>query len=85
MAFAGREIMQRLARVLLEMQTLDADRDALGRRHVDDDRALADDGVLELRDLIALRQIGVEIILPVEDRAQIDLRFEPETRYGSPA
>ena len=70
--------MQRLAGVLLEMQALDPDRDALGRRHVDDHHALADDRVLVLRDLIALRQIGIEIILAVEDRAQIDLRLEPE-------
>jgi len=31
--------------------------------------------VIELRNLVALRQIGVEIILPVEPRPAIDLRI----------
>ncbi len=70
--------MQRFAGVLLEMQALDADLDLLGRRDIDDDDALADDRALILRDLIALRQIGIEIIFPVEDGAEIDLRLEAE-------
>ena len=41
-ALGGREIMHRSARVLLQMQPLDADRDALRRRHVDRHDALAD-------------------------------------------
>ena len=35
--------------------------------HVDDHLALADDGALVLADLVALRQVGIEIVLPVED------------------
>ena len=70
--------MQRLAGVLLEMQPLDADRDARAIRQFDDHLALADDRRLVLADLIALRQIGIEIVLPVEHRAQIDLRVQPE-------
>ena len=35
---------------------------------VDLDRALADDRMQELRNLIALRQVGVEVILPLEHR-----------------
>ena len=35
-------------------------------------------GLLVLRDLIARRQIGIEIVLPVEHRVQIDLRLEAE-------
>jgi hypothetical protein len=50
----------------------------LGRRQVDDDLALADDRALVLADLVALRQVRVEIVLPVEDRAEVDLRLEPE-------
>ena len=42
------------------------------------DLALADDRLLVLADLIALRQIGIEIVLPVEHRLQIDLRLQPE-------
>ena len=72
-AFGRRKIMQRLAGVLLEMQTLDAHGDALARRYVDDHGAFADDRVLVLRDLVALRQVGIEIVLAVENRTQVDL------------
>ena len=34
---------------------------------IDDHLALADDRALVLADLIALRQVGIEIVLPVED------------------
>jgi hypothetical protein len=44
------------------------------RRHL----ALADDRVLELADLIALRQVGIEVVLAVEARPQIDLRLEAQ-------
>ena len=71
-------VVQRLAGVLLEMQPLDADGRRFAVRQIDDDLALADDRLLVLADLIALRQIGIEIVLPVEHRAQIDLRLEAE-------
>ena len=71
--------MQRLAGVLLEVEALDADLDALAVGHVDDDLALPDDRRLVLADLIALRQVGIEIVLPVEDRIEIDLRLQPES------
>ena len=71
-------VVQRLAGVLLQMQPLDADRDGLAAVEVDHDLALADDRRLVLADLIALRQIRIEIVLAVEHRAQIDLRVEAE-------
>ena len=71
-------VVQALARVLFQMQPLDADRDSLAAQQIDDHFALADDRVLVLADLIALRQVGVEIVLPVEDRVEIDLRLQPE-------
>ena len=71
-------VVQALTRVLLEMQPLDADRDALAAQQIDDDLALADDRALVLADLIALRQVGIEIVLSVEDRVEIDLGLEPE-------
>ena len=40
------------------------------------DLALADDRVLELGNLIALRQVRIEIVLAVEDRALVDLRLQ---------
>ena len=69
-------VVQRLAGVLLEMQPLDADRDgAVGQ--VDRDLALADHRRLVLADLVALRQVGIEIVLAVEHRAQVDLALSP--------
>ena len=73
--------MQRFARILLEMQTLNTHGDLTATlRQVDDYLALAHDRAFELADLVALRQIGVKIILTVEHRAKIDLRLEPEAR-----
>ena len=71
-------VVQALAGILLQMQSLDADAARRAVRQVDLDRALAHDRVLVLRDLIALRQVLIEVILPVEDRTQVDLRIEPE-------
>ena len=45
---------------------------------VDLDLALADDRLLVLADLIALRQVGIEVVLAVEDAAQVDRRLEAE-------
>ena len=70
--------MQRFAGVLLQMQPLDADRDGLAAVEFDHDLALAHDRRLVLADLVALRQIRIEIVLAVEHRAQIDLRVQPE-------
>jgi hypothetical protein len=42
------------------------------------DLALADDRLLVLADLVALRQVGIEIVLAVEHRALVDLRLEAE-------
>src|SRR5579885_2051844 len=69
--------MQRLAGVLLEMQPLDADpHGAIG--HIDRNFALPHQRRLVLADLVALRQVRTEIILPVEYRTQVDLGFEAE-------
>ncbi len=65
-------VVHQLAGILLDMNALDADRLGL-TVHVDLDRALAHDRVVELADLIALRQIGVEVILAVEARPFVDL------------
>ena len=66
-------VVDRLARVLLEMQALDADRLRLAV-DVDLDLALADDRLLVLADLVALRQIRIEVVLAVEDALQVDRR-----------
>jgi len=68
-------VVHQLAGVLLDMDALDAD--LFGRLGLafqfDLDRTLADQRVVELADLIALRQIGVEIILAIEPRPFVDL------------
>ena len=71
-------VVQTLAGVLLEMQPLDADHDPLAAQEIDDHFAFADDRTLVLTDLIALRQVRIEIVLPVEHRSEIDLRLQPE-------
>ena len=69
-------VVQALARVLLQMQPLDADDHPLATEEIDDDLALAHDRVFELADLIALGQIGIEIVFAVEHRPEIDLRLQ---------
>ena len=71
-------VVQRFAGILFEMQPLDADPHRLAVRHVDRDLALADDRRFILADLVALRQVGIKIVLPVEHRLQIDPRLQPE-------
>ncbi len=73
-------LVQAFAGVLLQMQPLDADGDALAVFQIDDHLALAHHRLLVLADLIALRQVGIEIILAVEHRFQIDRRLQPEPR-----
>ena len=71
-------VVQAFSCVLLEMQPFDTNDDALPAQQIDDHLALADDGTLVLADLVALRQVWVEVVLPVEHRVEIDLRLEPE-------
>ena len=71
-------VMQQLACILLQMQPLDADGEAFAAGKLDLNFALAHDRRLVLADLVALRQIRIEIILAVEHRAQVDLRVQPE-------
>ena len=76
-------VVQRLAGVLLEMHPLDADAhllEAAGlvRPDLDHDRPLAHDRLVVLRDLVALRQVRIEVVLPREDRAVVDLRLQAE-------
>ncbi len=71
-------LVQRFPRILLEVQPLDADLDGFAIGHVDGHFALADQRGLVLADLVALRQIGIKIVLAVEDRLEVDPRFQPE-------
>ena len=73
-------VVQALAGILLEMQALDADLADLAVGKVDLDFALAHDRVLVLRDLVAGRLVGIEVVLAVEHRAQVDLGVQPQPR-----
>ena len=66
-----------LRRVLLEMRPDDADLElAVGRRqrHV----PVHAERLVVLGDLVALRQVGIEVVLPMEGRALGDLAAEAE-------
>jgi hypothetical protein len=65
------------ARVLFHVQPRDADALDAGRRG-DVDEAVLGERLVELRDLIALGEIGIEVIFAGEDRAFADLAMEGE-------
>ena len=71
--------MQGFARVLLKMQTLNTD--FLGRAvgQINFNHAFANNRVLVLRNLIALRQIGIEVVFALKDRVHIDLGIQAQT------
>src|SRR5262249_59106405 len=71
-------IVQALARILLEMYPFDTHGDAVATIEIDGHCSLTDYRPLVLANLIALRQIRIEIILAVENRFTIDLCFQPE-------
>ena len=72
--------MQALARILLQMQPFNADSPLHAFRQVEHDFALADNRQFELGNLIALRQIRIEIVLPGKDGPLVDLGVESKTR-----
>ena len=72
-ALGGTLVVQAFASVLLQMQPLNADNDLLGGRHIDDHFALPHNRAFILADLIALRQIRIEIVFAVKARLQVDL------------
>ena len=77
---ARNHIVDQFAGVLLQVQALDAHHEgrAIVALHLDE--ALADDRILVLADLIALRQIGIKVVLAVEAGPEVDLRLQPQAR-----
>mmetsp|Transcript_6545 Transcript_6545/g.11293 ORF Transcript_6545/g.11293 Transcript_6545/m.11293 type:complete len:246 (+) Transcript_6545:1091-1828(+) len=73
-------VMDRLACVLLQVDALDPDgaRKAFAQFH--QYFAFADDRVVKLTDLIALRQVRVEVVLPIEGRGEVDLCLQAQAR-----
>ena len=77
------DAVQRLAGVLFEMGAgqLDAVRDLADEEL---DRAALDDRRLVLADLVALRQVGVEVVLAREDRDRRDRRADRQAEADRP-
>ena len=72
---AGRADVDRLGRVLLEVRAdVPISRSPVGARH--DRRPSEASGMSTLGDLVALRQVGIEVVLAVEERAVGDLAVE---------
>ncbi len=72
--------MDRLAGILFQVNALNANGNRFAIIAINVQRALAHDGVGELADLIALWQIGIEIILPIKPAPQIDLSPKAKAR-----
>jgi hypothetical protein len=69
--------MDILARVLFHVDSLKA-YGALGLAHIEINVTTLADGLIELRDLIALREIGVEVVLSGEAVESADLAVSRE-------
>src|SRR5262249_2049152 len=63
---SGMPVVQRFSGVLFKMQPLDPDLHGLAVGQIDDDLALAHERRFVLADLIALRQIGIKVVLAVD-------------------
>src|SRR5215475_8693550 len=83
--------MNRFARVLFDVRARDAESSEtpfggppafVALAGQDLDRAALRKGAVVLRDLIALRQIGIKIIFPREDRFVVDLKIESKSRLA---
>jgi len=71
-------LVKELSGVLLQVNPDETDRPAAVRR-VDLDRSPGREGPVVLRDLVTLRQVGVEVVLAREARVAVDLRSDGES------
>ena len=67
-------------RVLFHVDTLDPDKARGAVAHFHQHLAFAHDGLIKLADLVALGQVGVEIVLPVKGGLEVDLGLEAKPR-----
>ena len=74
--------MQRLARVLFHVDAGQAD-ELVAKGRWQGDAPAERERLLILRDLIALGQVGIEVILPGKDRELIDVKPEGERGTGT--
>ncbi len=70
--------MDGFARVLFQMDAFDADQPRNAGASSTSTSPSPTTGVVKLAYLIALRQIGVEVILAVKGRAQVDRSLQPK-------
>jgi hypothetical protein len=77
---AGSHVVNGFPRVLFQVDALDPHRARGAVPHLHQHFALAHDRVVELADLVALRQVGVEVVLAVEGGVQVDLRLQAQPR-----
>ena len=75
-AHALKVFVQRLASILFQVGSGHTDGEVGAILGGDIDAALADNREIHLGNLIALGQIGIEIIFPIEDRALANLRID---------
>jgi len=71
-------VMNGFAGVLFKVNPLDPHQTRDAGRQVNQHLAHSHDGMVKLADLIALRQVGVEIVLAVKGRGQVDLRLQAQ-------
>ena len=73
MGIGGASVMHQFSGILLEVQALDTHDAGPAVWHVDPKLARPHDGMPVLRDLVALRQIRIEVVLAVKHRKPVDL------------
>ena len=75
-------VVQRLAGVFFQMRAGDADALAVALAHGDVQMPIGHDRQFELADLVALGQIGIEIMLAREHRSRRDIGIDGQAEQG---
>ncbi len=73
-------VVDRFARVLFKVDAFNAHQPRRAVAQFHQHFTFAHNGVVKLRDLIALWQVGVEIVLAVKGAVQVDLGLQAQTR-----
>ena len=70
--------MHRFSGVLLQVYAFDAHQARCSVAQFDEDFALSHNRMIELADLIALRQVRVKVVFAIKCRKCVDMCFEPK-------
>ena len=70
--------MDRFTRVLFQMDAFDPHKTCHAIAHFNQHFTFANDGMVKLGNLIALRQIGIEIVLAIKGTVEVDLRLQAQ-------